>query len=100
MNKLISILSLVSLSSVALAQTPPPPKEAMCRTCHGAGGAAPIAPSYPKLNGQNKDYLVAALKAYKTGARSGGLAAVMTGQSAQLSDAEIEALAAYYAAQE
>ncbi len=76
-----------------------PPKEALCKACHGAGGAAPIAPNYPKLNGQNKEYLVASMKAYKAGDRKGGLAAVMVGQAKALSDAEIDALAAYYAAQ-
>jgi cytochrome c len=54
---------------------------------------------YPKLNGQNKDYLVSSMKAYKSGQRQGGMAAVMAGQASGLSDAEINELAAYYASQ-
>ena len=56
--------------------------------------------SYPKLNGQNKGYLVAALKDYRAGKRTGALSAVMTGQATSLTDAEIEALAAFYSSQQ
>ena len=52
--------------------------------------------TYPNLAGQNKEYLVAALKAYKTKQRSGGMAAVMQAQAAGLSDADMENLAEYY----
>ena len=76
-----------------------PAKEMVCRACHGAGGAAPIMDSYPKLNGQNKAYMVQVLKAYRAGERKGGMSAVMVAQASGLSDAEIEALSAYYAAQ-
>ncbi|SMF56335.1 Cytochrome c553 [Alteromonadaceae bacterium Bs31] len=96
--RLISF-ALVLCSPVVFAAGAPP-KAALCNACHGANGAAPIAPNYPKLNGQNKEYLVASLKAYKVGDRKGGLAAVMVGQAKGLKDEEMEALAAYYAAQE
>ena len=99
MSKKILITLLLAAPAISVAQDAPPAKEMSCRTCHGVAGAAPLAPIYPKLNGQNKDYLVAALKAYKAGQRQGGLAAVMTGQAAQLSDADMDALAAYYASQ-
>jgi len=55
-----------------------------------------MLPSYPKLNGQNKAYLVQVLKAYRSGERKGGMSAIMVAQSSGLSDAEIEALASYY----
>ena len=42
---------------------------------------------------------MSSLKAYRDAQRSGGLAAVMIAQAAQLSDADIEALAAYYSSQ-
>lgn len=76
-----------------------PAKEAMCQTCHGKYGAKPILPTYPKLNGQNKAYLIESLKAYKNGKRTGGLTAVMTAQAAMLTDAEMTELAEYYANQ-
>lgn len=90
------IISSLFAGSVAFAADAPP-KEAICKSCHGVGGAAPIAPNYPKLNGQNKAYLVSALKAYKAGERKGPLAIAMTAQASSLSDADIDALAAYYA---
>ncbi len=99
MKYLISFALVLILPSLVYAQTNPPAKEAACRACHGVNGAAPIAPNYPKLNGQNKAYLVSALKAYRSGDRKGGLAAVMAGQASQLTDSDMEALAAFYAKQ-
>ena len=76
-----------------------PSKEALCRACHGPGGGKPIMALYPKINGQNEAYLVEALKAYREGRRKGTNAMQMAVQSKSLSDADIEALAKYYAAQ-
>jgi len=70
-------------------------KSAVCAACHGANGKATI-PTYPNLAGQNKAYLVSALKAYKKKERTGGMAAVMQAQTAALSDQDIENLAEYY----
>ncbi|EIZ1360949.1 c-type cytochrome [Vibrio vulnificus] len=71
-------------------------KAAVCAACHGANGMATI-PSYPNLKGQNEQYLVSAIKAYKNKERNGGLAVVMQAQAAMLNDADIANLAAYYA---
>ena len=70
-------------------------KSAVCAACPGANGVATIK-TYPNLAGQNKEYLVAALKAYKSKQRSGGMAAIMQAQAAGLSDADMENLAEYY----
>lgn len=70
-------------------------KSVVCAACHGADGKATI-PMYPHLAGQNKGYLVTAMKAYKAKQRTGGMAGVMQAQVAGLSDADIENLAAYY----
>ncbi len=70
-------------------------KSAVCAACHGAEGISAI-PIYPNLKGQKEAYLVSALKAYKESQRQGGMAAVMTGQAALLSDDDIANLAAYY----
>jgi cytochrome c553 len=67
-----------------------------CVTCHGADGAKPSAPDQPILAGQHYDYLVRALKDYKTGARQNP---IMKGFAGQLSNQEIEDLAAWFAAQ-
>jgi cytochrome c553 len=71
-------------------------KAAVCAACHGADGIAMI-PGYPNLKGQNEQYLVSSINAYKNKERNGGLAAVMQAQAALLSDADIANLAAYYA---
>jgi cytochrome c len=95
----LSLAVVLSLFSIPLFAIDAPAKEVTCRACHGAGGAAPIIGSYPKLNGQNKAYLVQSLNAYKAGQRSGGMAAVMVGQAQMLNDQEIDQLAEYYSAQ-
>ena len=65
----------------------------MCQTCHGAEGKAPIMGAYPKINGQNKDYLVAQMKDIKSGARSNGMTAAMKAMVATVTDEEFEAIA-------
>lgn len=71
-------------------------KAAVCAACHGKDGIAQI-PGYPNLAGQNEQYLVSALNAYKDKQRTGGQAVIMQGQATGLSDADIANLAAYYA---
>ena len=65
-----------------------------CTACHGADGNS-TNPSWPNLIGQSKGYLVNALNAYKGGVRKNGM---MAGIAKGLSDADIENVAAYYAA--
>ena len=72
-------------------------KTSMCAGCHGIPGwrtAYPSVYSVPKLGGQHADYIVAALKAYKTGERNHPS---MVGIAGSLSDQDIDDLAAYYA---
>lgn len=96
--KFIIACSLALLTSVSFASETAPPKAATCAACHGANGDAPIMDVYPKINGQNKGYLISALKDYKAGNRNGALSAVMSSQAKMLTDEEIEALAAFYSA--
>lgn len=70
-------------------------KSAICATCHGANGIA-IAPIYPNLKGQKGPYLISSLKAYKSGQRQGGMAAIMKPQAMGLSEIDMADLAAYY----
>lgn len=69
-----------------------------CMGCHGETGIANIE-SNPNLAGQNKPYLVYALKAYRDGIRKGGMASIMRPNASGLSDDDIDALATYFAAQ-
>ncbi|EKZ8662802.1 cytochrome c [Vibrio alginolyticus] len=71
-------------------------KSGVCAACHGADGIA-VIPGYPNLKGQNEQYIISSIKAYKNKERTGGLAAVMQAQASLLSDEDIANLAAYYA---
>jgi len=67
-----------------------------CFACHGKDFNSPIDPTYPKLAGQHKDYLVHALTAYKRGdGPNGRNNAIMDGQVKPLTDRDIEDVAAY-----
>ncbi len=68
-------------------------KAVQCQACHGLDGLAKI-PGAPHLAGQVEDYLVKAIRAYKAGARKDEMMTVVT---RQLSDEDIEDLAAFYA---
>ena len=70
-------------------------KSQTCAACHGANGASDN-PAFPMLAGQHADYLLHALKAYKSGDRQN---AIMNGQAAGLSEQDMRDLAAYFAAQ-
>lgn len=67
-----------------------------CSGCHGIPGYNNVYPTYkvPKVGGQNYEYLVAALKAYRNGERDHP---TMEIQASSLSDQEIENVSAYFA---
>ncbi|UPW17899.1 c-type cytochrome [Agarivorans sp. TSD2052] len=94
MNKLILAMAML-LPFVVSTANAAPAKAPLCAACHGAEGKAMI-PGYPHLAGQNEQYLISSLKAYKDKQRNGGQAAIMQAQAAALSDAEIAELAAYF----
>ena len=72
----------------------------VCGTCHGKTGNS-AQPKFPRLAGQNANYLAAQLKAFRSQTRGDPDAiGYMWGMASQLDDATIEALAAYYAAQQ
>jgi cytochrome c553 len=67
-----------------------------CQGCHGIPGTKTAFPelySVPKLGGQHAQYIVSALKAYKTGQRNHS---TMQANAATLSDQDMEDIAAYY----
>ena len=68
-----------------------------CAGCHGANFNKPLDPSYPKLAGQNADYLYVALKSYQDGAHStwGRNNAIMGGMAKPFSRTELKAIANY-----
>jgi cytochrome c553 len=70
---------------------------AVCASCHGQDGRSSVVPSWGRLAGQNRGYLVYALRLYREGGRSGLNAGLMLPYATVLSDQEIERLADHYA---
>ena len=66
-----------------------------CAACHDEDGNSAV-PSFPKLAGQQRDYLYHALRDYTSGKRNNPL---MAGQVEALSDADMHDLALYYSRQ-
>lgn len=65
---------------------------ATCMSCHGPGGKSQGA--IPGIAGLDKDYFVKAMKDFKSGARP---STIMKRHAAGYTDAEFEAMAAYFA---
>ena len=71
----------------------------VCSSCHGPGGRS-TSSTFPRLAGQQKDYLVAQLQAFRDHTRADPHAKTyMWGMAARLSDPLIEGIAAYYSSQ-
>ncbi|MCE2657324.1 MAG: c-type cytochrome [Rubrivivax sp.] len=68
-------------------------RAAACAVCHGQNGLA-VTPDAPHLAGMPTVYFVAQLRAYRSGARRHEVMAVM---ARNLSDDDIQQLAAWYA---
>ena len=101
MNRIQSTVTFTLLSLIpALAfsagnATEGQSKSAVCHACHGANGKS-TQPIYPNLGGQHQDYLSKTLHGFRDGSRPN---AIMNGFAANLSDADIEDIAAWYASQ-
>ena len=74
-------------------------KAETCLGCHASPNAENPYPFYrvPKVGGQAADYVVAALKAYRDGTRPHP---TMQANAANLTDQDIDDIAAYFAAAE
>ena len=72
----------------------------VCSSCHGPQGRS-VSPTFPRLAGQQKDYLEAQLKAFRDHTRADPHAhTYMWGMAARLTDGTIAGLAAYYSSQQ
>lgn len=67
-----------------------------CAQCHGPGGLG-VGSAFPPLAGQPAAYIAGQLNGWKHGARPPGPMALMPMIAGKLSDADIDAVAAYYA---
>jgi cytochrome c553 len=104
MKNSLLLTAIVVLPLTATAQDKKPAPEAaaapvsMCIGCHSIPGyqaSFPQVYKVPKIGGQSPQYIEAALKAYRQGERSHP---TMTGVAKGLTDQQIAAVAAYYAA--
>ena len=93
---MVALCAAASFPAIARAATPAPPAQlGLCAACHGAHGVASM-PGVPHLAGQRVDYLRAALRQYRDGRRAVPLMRAAIGP---LSDAQLDALAAWYSQQ-
>ncbi|HEY0062758.1 MAG TPA: c-type cytochrome [Telluria sp.] len=69
-----------------------------CANCHGPGGRGE-PPAYPYLAGQHATYFTAAMGEWKAGQRKTDQSGQMPSIAKKLSDDDVAALAAFYAAQ-
>ena len=69
-------------------------KAAVCAGCHGADGNGGADPLWPKLAGQDADYIAKQLADFKSGARKDP---IMSGMAAPLSAVDMKNLGAYFA---
>lgn len=100
----VALTALVSMATgTAYAQSASPQEAlyikslaATCANCHGTAGNAVAGSANASLAGRSKDDIATQLKAFKSGARP---ATVMHQLAKGYSDAQIEAIAAYFAAQ-
>jgi cytochrome c553 len=91
---IIGALVLVGSTNVCLAKgdaAAGKAKVSACAGCHGANGEG--KGQYPALAGKSEDDIEHALADYKSGKRTNG---VMKSFAANLSDKDIENIAAYY----
>ena len=101
MKKLIAGVVLgVGLTAMAHGAGDPQAGEqnaAVCAGCHGQGGTKPVMGVYPKLSGLGEKYLHRQLVAIKSKERS---VPEMTGLLDNMSDQDLQDLAAYFTSQE
>lgn len=92
----VAILALAPLDAAAQGDPARGKKIAYtCTGCHGIPFYNNAYPTYtvPKLGGQHQEYLISALKAYRSGERQH---ATMRAQASTLSDQDILDVTAYF----
>ena len=69
-----------------------------CMACHGPNGADNAAATYPALRGQQSEYTVLQLKAYRDGKRTTDPRQMMRSIAEKMSDEDMQAVARYISA--
>ena len=102
MKNLLSVVTAVSLWLVMIAPAQAAggnvaagqAKASVCAGCHGADGNGGADPLWPKLAGQDADYIAKQLADFKSGARKNP---IMSSMAAPLSNTDMKNIGAYYA---
>lgn len=81
-----------SLVETARAAGPAPAQARMCANCHGDDGIA-VVPGAANLAGQQKEYLIEQLRAFRAGRRQNPQMSVV---AKPLTDEDIEELSGWY----
>lgn len=66
-----------------------------CAACHGPKGEGNRLAGFPALSGQNPDYLLAQLQAFREGQRGGGYNGMMHGVSVGMTTEDMKAVSSY-----
>jgi cytochrome c553 len=92
----LAALTLLGASTIlAASEESKPRKLGLCSACHQENGRA-VLPEYPNLCGQNEEYMVLALRAYRSGERRN---AQMRSLIGMLTEAEMRELSRWYSRQ-
>ena len=94
-NAFLVVAALCVAFVAATAQADGKAKAQVCAACHGADGNS-SNPIWPNLAAQNPSYIVAQLKAFKSGARQNPM---MSPMAAPLSETDMQEIADYFGAQ-
>ena len=68
-----------------------------CAACHGVTGAGNAKAKFPRISGQHSKYVVNQLKAFKSGARTNDPSKMMQDIAANMTDADMNAVAEFVA---
>ncbi len=94
MRKIFALFVIVvpTLLFTSAVQSASAGKANQCFACHGINGVS-LNPEFPSLAGQNKNYIIKQLKAFKSGDRKSPIMAPMV---ARLDEDDMEAVAEYF----
>ena len=88
----VALLVMLVPASQALAGGPPHLVQALCQNCHGVDGVA-VLPGAANLSGQQREYLVEQLRAFRSGKRQNPQ---MTVIAKSLTEQDMEDLSLWY----
>ncbi len=94
--RIAALVLAAALPQASLAQSPAPPAvvKTKCAVCHGEKGET-VGEDFPRLAGQHQAYLAKEIRDFQSGERQGIMQRMVRG----LREADIVAIAAYFAAQ-